>query len=125
MGPKFLRVVPDLDLVPRENSQREEDAGGKPGEQEGLSSPIGEQAGASQDRPSEACQVGVSISGNLRAALKDPEYREKDNHVCEPGRWQARPAAAAGPRERSDGHQPAVAQEEQRRPWIHQAPLVK
>src|SRR2546422_507878 len=52
MSPKGLRVMPDMDLVPGENSQPEEDAGGKPGRQEGSPSPPGEQAGTGQYRPS-------------------------------------------------------------------------
>src|SRR3989454_12468865 len=45
MGPELLRVTPDLDLVPGENSEPEEDAGGKSGEQEGSPSPMGKHAG--------------------------------------------------------------------------------
>ena len=45
MGPELLRVMPDLDLVPGENSEPEEDAGGKSGEQEGSPSPMEEHAG--------------------------------------------------------------------------------
>src|SRR2546428_565980 len=52
MSPKGLRVMPDMDLVPGENSQPEEDAGGKPGRQERSPSPPGEQAGTGQYRPS-------------------------------------------------------------------------
>src|SRR5439155_1661123 len=52
LGPKSLRVTPDLDLVPGENSQPDENAGGKPGRQERSPSPPGEQAGTRQYRQS-------------------------------------------------------------------------
>ena len=52
LGPKSLRVTPDLDLVPGENSQPDENAGGKPGRQERSPSPPGEQAGTGKYRPS-------------------------------------------------------------------------
>src|SRR5439155_172007 len=71
MAPKFLRVVPDLSLVPGENSQAHKETDGTAGNEETRSVPAGEQAGTGQDRPAEACQVGISISGNLRAALND------------------------------------------------------
>src|SRR2546429_9990647 len=72
MGPELLRVVPDVDLVPGEDSQAKEDAGDKSGTEERSPSPPREQAGTGQERPGQACEVGVSIRGNLRAALDDP-----------------------------------------------------
>src|SRR5438093_4477552 len=90
MGPKSLRVVPDLDLVPGENAQPDDDTDGTAGNEETLGAPAREQASAGQERPSEACQVGVAIRGNLRAALKDPEHRQEDHDVRHPRRRQTR-----------------------------------
>src|SRR5439155_3021520 len=57
-------------------------------------SPAGQQAGAGQDRPAEACEVGVSISSNLQADLKDPEHRKEDHDVSQPCCQQARHSPA-------------------------------
>src|SRR3989442_4859803 len=74
MGPKSLRVVPDLDLVPGENAQPDDDTEGNAGKQPRCRRPClrpprastaGQQAGVGQDRPSEAGQVGISISSDL------------------------------------------------------------
>ena len=122
MGPEFLRVVPDLDLVPAESSQAREKNDGEPGKHERWPSPPrGKQAGAGQARPSEACQVGIAISGNLRAALKDPEYRQEDHHVSHPRRRQARHWTAEGQDDRRYGENQGIAQDERRRHGIHRA----
>src|SRR2546426_11660780 len=119
MAPKFFRVVPDADLVPGERSQAEEENNSEPGDQERSPAPSGEQAGTGQDRPSEACQVGISISSDLRAALKDPEHRQEDHDVSHPRRRQARHTTAEGQDDRRDGGDQTVTQEERRRPWIY------
>src|SRR2546425_6164229 len=69
MGPELLRVTPDLDMVPGENSEPEEDTGGRSGEQEGWPSPMGKHAATDYDRPAKACEVGESVNGNLHTAL--------------------------------------------------------
>src|SRR3989442_5871907 len=121
MGPKSLRVMPDLGLVPGENSQPGDGTYGnacnRPGyrcpcRRPSRGSPTEQQASAGQDRPPETCQVGVSISRNLRAALNDPEYRHEDHYVAHIRRRQAGYPSAEGKDERSDGENQAEAQEE-------------
>src|SRR5437870_4005538 len=51
MAPKFLRVVPDADLVPGESSEAEEEKNTEPGDQERSPAPSGEHAGTGQERP--------------------------------------------------------------------------
>src|SRR5439155_15269250 len=126
MAPEFLRVVPDVDLVPGERCQAEEEKKSEPGRQEREPSRNGKQGGTGQERPSEACQVGIAISGNLRAALKDPEYRQEDHDVSHPRRRQARRSPAQGQGDRSESENHAVAQDERHRRWIQgERPFVE
>src|SRR5438445_66167 len=90
MAPKFLRVVPDANLVPGESSEAKEENNSEPGDQERSPAPSGEHAGTGQERPSKTCQVRIPVCGDLGAVLKDPQPREEDDHICEPGRGQAR-----------------------------------
>src|SRR5438093_1494264 len=97
VGPQPPRVVPDLDLVPGEDSQRDDDTRGNAGNPPRRrcprrargEAPAGRQAGADQDRPSGGGEIGVSIGRNLRAVLSDAEHRQEDDHVRQPRRRQA------------------------------------
>src|SRR5437879_12354163 len=120
MGPKSLRVMPDLGLVPGENSQPGDGTYGnacnRPGyrcpcRRPSRGSPTEQQASAGQDRPPETCQVGVSIRRNLRAALTAPEHRQEEHAAGPPRRRQAGHPTAECKDERSDGETQAVAPE--------------
>src|SRR5437899_2878801 len=87
MAPKFLRVVPDANLVPGESSEAKEENNSEPGDQERSPAPSGEHAGTGRERPSKTCQVRVAVGGDLGAVLKDTQHWEEDDHICEPGRW--------------------------------------
>ena len=110
MGPQRLRVTPDPDLVPGEDSEPADDTYEKAGERESphprcrppQDLPAGQQASAGEDRPAEACEVGVSIRGNLRAVLKDADHRQEHYHVRLPRRRQARQSTAECQSHRSD-----------------------
>src|SRR5438876_128460 len=75
MGPELLRVMPDLGLVPGENSQAYEDADGRAGNDETPGAPPRELRGAHQDRAAYPSQVGIAIRGDLGTIMKDPEHR--------------------------------------------------
>ena len=119
--------MPDLGLAPGEDSQRDDDTCGNAGQGESCrcpcprparGSPGGPEAGAGQDRPSEAGQVGVAIRGNLRADLNDAEHRQEDHHVRRPGRREARHSPAERQGDPGGGKHQTVAQDEGHRPGI-------
>src|SRR5947209_12535965 len=79
MGPQPLRVMPDLDLVPGEDSQRDNDPRGNTGKPPRRrcpcrrargAAPAGQQAGTGQDRPSEGGEIGISNVRKLVDALR-------------------------------------------------------
>ena len=127
VGPQPPRVVPDLDLVPGEDSQRDDDTRGNAGNPPRRrcprrargEAPAGQQAGADQDRPSGGGEIGVSIGRNLRAVLSDAEHRQEDDHVRQPRRRQAGASTAECQSDRRDGKHPAVTHDERRRRGIH------
>src|SRR5260370_15709709 len=94
MGPQPLRVMPDVELVPREDAARAGDTHGDTCKRPPPRSPTGEDASPGQKRPSEAGQIGVSIGGDLPTILNDPQHRQQDRHVRQPRRRNARPSTA-------------------------------
>src|SRR5207247_9073662 len=62
VGPKFLGVMPDVDLVPGENSQAHEDTDGRAAKEEARGVPTREQAGTGYDGPPEPGQAGIRIT---------------------------------------------------------------
>src|SRR5436309_3279688 len=70
IGPELLRVMPDLGLVPGENSQAYEDADGRAGDDETPGAPPRELRGAHQDRAAYPSQVGIAIRGDLGTIMK-------------------------------------------------------
>src|SRR5947199_1703913 len=115
VGPQPPRVVPDLDLVPGEDSQRDDDTRGNAGNPPRRrcprrargEAPAGRQAGADQDRPSGGGEIGVSIGRNPRAVLCDAEHRQEDDHVRQPRRRNAGASTAESQTDSRDARHPA------------------